>query len=134
MLSRLCIIGVGLIGGSIARAAKRQGLCRSIVGYGRVSDEKNLQMAKRLGVIDDYFLELAEAVQGADCVVIATPVASVESIFEQLKPLWSDTVIYTDVGSTKGSVVLAAERIFGVVPANFVPAHPIAGAEQSGVE
>lgn len=133
MFNRLCIIGVGLIGGSIARSARQQGLCNNIVGYGRKQDEKNLQAAKRLGVIDDYTLELAEAVQGADCVVIATPVASIESIFSQLKPLWSDDAIYTDVGSTKGSVIAAAERVFGRVPDNLVPAHPIAGAEQSGV-
>ncbi|MDI1230734.1 MAG: prephenate dehydrogenase/arogenate dehydrogenase family protein [Methylobacter sp.] len=133
MFKRICIIGVGLIGGSIARSARQQGLCNNIVGYGRKQDEKNLQAAKRLGVIDDYTLELAEAVQGTDCVVIATPVASIESIFSQLKPLWSDDAIYTDVGSTKGSVIAAAERVFGRVPDNLVPAHPIAGAEQSGV-
>jgi 3-phosphoshikimate 1-carboxyvinyltransferase len=133
MFNRLCIIGVGLIGGSIARSARQHGLCHSIIGYGRKSDEQNLQMAKQLGVIDDYTLELEKAVQGADCVVIATPVAGVESIFSQLKPLWSDNAIYTDVGSTKGSVIAAAERVFGVVPDNLVPAHPIAGAENSGV-
>lgn len=133
MFNRLCIIGVGLIGGSIARAARQQGLCNNIVGYGRRLDEQNLQTAKTLGVIDDYTLELSEAVQGADCVVIATPVASIENIFVQLKPLWSNNAIYTDVGSTKGSVIAAAERVFGVVPDNLVPAHPIAGAEQSGV-
>ena len=133
MFNRLCIIGVGLIGGSIARTARQQSLCHYIVGYGRKQDEQNLQAAKLLGVIDDYSLELAIAVQGADCVVIATPVASIESIFAQLMPLWSELTIYTDVGSTKGSVIAAAERVFGFVPANLVPAHPIAGAEQSGV-
>lgn len=133
MFNKLCIIGVGLIGGSIARTARQNGLCNSIVGYGRERDEQNLQTATRLGVIDDYTLELATAVQGADCVVIATPVASIENIFALLKPLWSDDAIYTDVGSTKGSVIAAAERIFGVVPDNLVPAHPIAGAENSGV-
>jgi prephenate dehydrogenase len=133
MFNRLCIIGVGLIGGSIARAARQHGLCSNIVGYGRELDQQNLQTAKQLGVIDSYTLELADAVQDADCVVIATPVASIESIFALLKPLWSDNTIYTDVGSTKGSVIAAAERVFGAVPGNLVPAHPIAGAEQSGV-
>ncbi len=134
MFDRLCIIGVGLIGGSIARAARLQGLSKSIVGYGRPQDRQNLETAKRLGVIDDYYLQIGPAVLGADCVVIATPVASIESIFALLKPHWSERTIYTDVGSTKGSVVATAERVFGVVPDNFVPAHPIAGAEQSGVE
>jgi prephenate dehydrogenase len=134
MFNRLCIIGVGLIGGSIARAARVHGLSKSIVGYGRQQDLQNLETAKRLGVIDDYYLQIEEAVQGADCVVIATPVASIESIFELLKPFWSEHTLYTDVGSTKMSVVLAAQRIFGTVPDNLVPAHPIAGAEQSGVD
>jgi prephenate dehydrogenase len=133
MFKRLCIIGVGLIGGSIARTARQQGLSNNIVGYGRKLDEQNLQLAKQLGVIDDYTLELSSALQDTDCVVIATPVASIENIFALLKPFWSDKAIYTDVGSTKGSVIAAAERIFGTVPNNLVPAHPIAGAEQSGV-
>lgn len=133
MFDRLCIIGVGLIGGSIARAARKQGLCDSIVGYGREQDEQNLQTARQLGVVDNYTLELADAVRNADCVVIATPVASIEAIFAALKPLWSGRTIYTDVGSTKGSVLRAAEKVFGSVPDNLVPAHPIAGAEQSGV-
>jgi prephenate dehydrogenase len=125
---------VGLIGGSIARAARVQGLCNTLIGYGRPQDVQNLQLAMRLGVIDEYTLELEQAVQGADCIVIATPVASIENIFALLKPLWSENAIYTDVGSTKGNVIAAAKRIFGTVPDNLIPAHPIAGAEQSGVE
>lgn len=134
MFNRLCIIGVGLIGGSIARAARLQCLSKDIVGYGRPQDLKNLETAKQLGVIDDFYLDIARAVQGADCIVIATPVASIETVFTMLKPHWAEQAIYTDVGSTKGSVIAAAERVFGVVPDNLVPAHPIAGAEQSGVE
>ena len=133
MFNKLCIIGGGLIGGSIARAARQRGLCNNIVGYGREQDQQNLATAELLKVIDYATTDLSNAVQDADCVVIATPVASVESIFAQLKPLWSDSAIYTDVGSTKGSVIAAAERIFGIVPDNLVPAHPIAGAENSGV-
>ncbi|NOS88864.1 MAG: prephenate dehydrogenase/arogenate dehydrogenase family protein, partial [Methylococcaceae bacterium] len=134
MFDKLCVIGVGLIGGSVARAARQQQLSTSIVAYGRPEDQANLEAAKRLGVIDEYFFELAAAVEGADCVLIATPVAAIESIFAALKPLWSVDTIYTDVGSTKASVVAAAVRVFGSVPDNLVPAHPIAGAEQSGVE
>ena len=134
MFDRLCIVGVGLIGGSVARAARHYGLSKSIVGYGRPEDLQNLETAKRLGVIDDYYLQIEQALQGADCVVIGTPVASIESIFELLKPFWTEHAIYTDVGSTKGSVVAAAQRVFGTVPDNLVPAHPIAGAEQSGVD
>jgi prephenate dehydrogenase len=134
MFDRLCIIGVGLIGGSIARAARLNGLSQAIVGFGRPEDLANLQTAKQLGVIDEYYLDLAEAVKNVDCVVIATPVASIKAIFTLLQPLWSAQTIYTDVGSTKGSVLVAAEQVFGEIPPNLVPAHPIAGAEQSGVE
>ncbi|MDD5112687.1 MAG: prephenate dehydrogenase/arogenate dehydrogenase family protein [Methylobacter sp.] len=134
MFDRLCIIGVGLIGGSIARAARLNGLSQTIVGFGRPEDLANLQTAKQLGVIDEYYLDLAEAVKNVDCVVIATPVASIKAIFTLLQPLWSAQTIYTDVGSTKGSVLAAAEQVFGEIPPNLVPAHPIAGAEQSGVE
>jgi 3-phosphoshikimate 1-carboxyvinyltransferase len=134
MFDKLCIIGVGLMGGSVARTVRLKGLSKNIVGYGRLQDLQNLETAKRLGVIDDYFLDIENAVQDADCVVIATPVESIESILSLLKPVWSEHTIYTDVGSTKGSVVAAAQRVFGVIPNNFVLAHPIAGAEQSGVE
>ena len=134
MFDKLCIIGVGLMGGSVARTARLKGLSKNIIGYGRSQDLENLETAKHLGVIDDYTLHIEVAVQDADCVVIATPVESIESILSLLQPIWSDQTIYTDVGSTKGSVVAAAQRVFGVIPNNFVLAHPIAGAEQSGVE
>lgn len=134
MFDKLCIIGVGLMGGSVARTARLKGLSKNIVGYGRLQDLQNLETAKHLGVIDDYTLHIEVAVQDADCVVIATPVESIENILSLLQPVWSDHTIYTDVGSTKGNVVAAAQRVFGVIPNNFVLAHPIAGGEQSGVE
>ncbi len=134
MFDKLCIIGVGLMGGSVARKARLKGLSKSIIGYGRSQDLQNLETAKRLGVIDGYSLDIEVAVQDADCVVIATPVESIESILSLLQPVWSNHTIYTDVGSTKGNVVAAAQRVFGVIPNNFVLAHPIAGGEQSGVE
>jgi prephenate dehydrogenase len=136
MFNKLCIIGVGLIGGSIAKTAQKNKLVKKIVGFGREQDEENLKAAKELGVIDEYYLNLADAVLGVDCVIIATPVASFQTIFQTLKQqnLWSEKTIYTDVGSTKGNIIAAAEQVFGFVPDNFVPAHPIAGAEQSGVQ
>ncbi|WP_411725453.1 prephenate dehydrogenase [Methyloglobulus sp.] len=133
MFNKLCIIGVGLIGGSIARAARQCGLSKTIVGFGREGDLPNLQTGKDLGVIDDYCLDISEAVLDADCIIMATPVGAIESVFTLLKPYWNEIAIYTDVGSTKGNVIAAAERVFGYVPDNLVPAHPIAGAEQSGV-
>ncbi len=133
MFNKLCIIGVGLIGGSIAKSARAHKLATTIVGFGREADVQNLQTAKQIGVIDDYYVDIAAAVAGADAVVIATPVASITAVLALLKPFWSSQTIYTDVGSTKGSVLAAAQTVFGYVPDNFVPAHPIAGGEQSGV-
>ena len=133
MFHKICIIGIGLIGGSIARAAREQSLCQHIVAFGRESGRENLQTAKSLGVIDDYYFDMASAVKDADCVIITTPVGIVENIFRQLKPFWNDKTVYSDAGSTKGSVVEAAKAVFSEVPTNFIPAHPIAGAEKSGV-
>lgn len=134
MFNKLCIIGVGLIGGSIARAARQHKLCTIISAYGRQEDEDNLQRAVQLNVIDTYSLNLGEAIEGADCVIVATPVGAMEAIFKQLAPYWSANVLYMDAGSTKASVVTALQAVLGELPANFVPAHPIAGAENSGVD
>ncbi len=134
MFNRLCIIGTGLIGGSIARAARDQGLCEEVVAFGREKNLPNLQLAKQLGVIDQFYTDIAAALEGSDFVMIATPVGSMQSIFELIKPYWNDQALYSDAGSTKASVVAAVNAVFGYVPNNFVPAHPIAGAERSGVD
>ncbi len=134
MFNKICIIGLGLIGGSIARAAKQHGLCQFIAGFGRDEDLHNLMKGKQLGVIDDYYLAIADAVNGADCIVIATPVGATESVLALLKPHWNPDAVYFDVGSTKVNIIDSAQRVFGVVPHNLVPVHPIAGAEQSGVD
>lgn len=133
MFKKLCVIGVGLIGGSIARAVRERHPQTEIIGFGRFEDRLNLQMAEQLGVIDAFSFDIKNAVTEADCVVIAVPVGSYSGLFELLKPYWSEQTIYTDAGSTKGSVIEACRSVFGVVPDNFIPAHPIAGAEQSGV-
>lgn len=132
MFKKMCIIGVGLIGGSIARASKRNALCDEIIGVGR--NEAHLKKAIELGVIDGYELSIVDAVKGADIVVVCSPVGSFELIFQQLKKTWSKDCLYTDVGSTKGSVLNALTLVFGEVPSNYVPAHPIAGSENNGVE
>jgi prephenate dehydrogenase len=133
MFKRVCVIGVGLIGGSFAKAARIHHLAQSIVGFGRVDDLENLQLAKQLGVIDEFYTDIASALESTDCVVLATPVASTQRILSLLKPFWSSDCVYFDVGSTKGNVMDAAIHVFGEVPDNFILAHPIAGAEQSGV-
>jgi len=132
MIDRLCIIGVGLIGGSLARALRDAGACREVVGAGR--NEVNLQTAVELGVIDRYETDLTQAVSGADMVVVCVPLGAMEGVFKAIKGQLADEVVLTDVGSAKGSVIEAAQRAFGSVPEFFVPGHPIAGTEQSGVE
>ncbi|HFD12987.1 MAG TPA: prephenate dehydrogenase/arogenate dehydrogenase family protein [Crenotrichaceae bacterium] len=130
MTIRLSVIGVGLIGGSIALAARRSGCYESIVGYD--ANTENLQQAYDLGMIDQASSTLAAAVDTANLVVIATPVGAIRKILTHLQPLWNSHCVYTDVGSTKQSVVNDAEEVFGAVPDNFVAGHPIAGTEKSG--
>ena len=132
MLKRLTIIGVGLIGGSLARALKVAGACEEVVGCGR--DEAHLRQAMALGVIDRYTTDIAAAVTGADMVVVAVPVGAMESCFRAMRGHLADDAVVTDVGSAKGSVVAAARAAFGDLPAGFVPGHPIAGTEKSGVD
>ena len=134
MFNKICIIGVGLIGGSVARAARKNKLCATISAYGREQDLGNLQRALELKVIDSYSLDVSEAIAGADCVIIATPVGAMPGVLKRLAAGWSEQTLYMDVGSTKGSVLLALKDVFGFLPGNFVPAHPIAGAEKSGVD
>lgn len=132
MINRLAIIGVGLIGGSLARAARRAGVCRVIVGGGR--DEAQLRRAVELGVIDRYDMDIAVAVRDADMVVVAVPLGAMEAVLRRIAGQVRPDTVITDAGSAKGSVVAAARAAFGEVPPGFVPGHPIAGTEKSGVE
>jgi prephenate dehydrogenase len=132
LINNLTIIGVGLIGGSFARAIRAAGQVESICGCGRQLE--NLEKARALGIIDSYSQDIKQAVKDADLIFIATPVGSFKHILEQIKDAVKDGAIITDGGSTKGSVINMAEQVFGQVPVNFVPGHPIAGTENSGVE
>ena len=132
MIERLCIIGTGLIGGSLARALREAGACQEVVGAGR--NTGNLQTAVDLGVIDRYDTDLAQAVSGADMVVVCVPLGAMEDVFRAIKDQLAEHAVLTDAGSAKGSVIEAVQRAFGRVPDFFVPGHPIAGTEQSGVE
>ena len=132
LISRLCVIGVGLIGGSLARALRQANAVDEVIGYGR--DVAHLQMAQKLGVIDHYVTDAAEAVKDADMVVLAIPLGSMQGVMEQISPALSPNCILTDVGSAKASVISAARAVFGEVPKFLVPGHPIAGTEKSGVE
>lgn len=132
MINRLTIIGVGLIGGSLARAARRAGYCREIVGNGR--DERSLRRAEELGVIDRYDINAARAVEGADMVLLAVPLGAMEQVMRDIAPGLKPDAVVTDVGSAKGGVIAAAQRVFGKMSKRFVPGHPIAGTEKNGVE
>lgn len=132
MIGQLTIIGVGLIGGSLARALKSQGYCREIVGCGR--DESQLKRALELGVVDRISVDIATAVRGADVIVLAVPLGAMEICFRAMVGHVAEDAIITDVGSAKGSVVAAARAAFRHLPTGFVPGHPIAGTEKSGVE
>lgn len=131
MIKHLCIIGVGLIGGSLALSLKKSHACERITGCGRQAE--NLDKAIEMGVIDDYQLDPAEAVKGCDVIVLAVPMGSMRAILQQIKPsLQPDTVI-TDVGSAKSLLLSAAAEVFSDLPTGLVPGHPIAGNESSGV-
>ena len=132
MIERLAIIGVGMIGSSLALALKQAGVVGHVVGCGRNQD--NLEKGIELGVIDSYQLSIGDAVVGADTVVVAVPLGAMKTVFEQIGGAITDDMVITDVGSAKASVVKAAKASFGARAGQFVPGHPIAGAEKSGVE
>lgn len=132
LINRMCIIGVGLIGGSLARALKKAGIVEEIVGSGR--DETHLKTAQELGVIDSFNTDISLAVNGCDMVVLAVPLGAMQNVFEKIAPVLTNDMVLTDVGSAKASVVKAAESAFATIPGTLVPGHPIAGTEKSGVE
>lgn len=134
-LNKVLIFGVGLIGGSLALALKKAGVASHIVGMGRNQDSLNTALS--LGVIDEAQTDIAQAMHGADIVVIATPVAQTPEILAAIVPhLKADTII-TDAGSTKsdiaGYVANAGQNLTPALLSQFVGGHPIAGAEKSGV-
>jgi len=132
MIERLCVIGVGLIGGSLARALREAKYVKQVTGASR--NPEHLQKALELGVIDRYDTDLSSAVEGADMVFVSVPLGAMATVFTSIKDtLGADTVV-TDAGSAKASVVEAVIAATGVTPDWFVPGHPIAGTEQSGVE
>jgi len=130
-LDKVVVIGVGLIGGSFALALRSAGAVRRLVGVGRTSG--SISRALALGVIDEGTEDMAAA-RGADLVLIATPVGQVVSVMRALAPHLGDQTVVTDAGSTKRDVVQHAKNHLGGALERFVPGHPIAGAEQSGVE
>ncbi|NOZ25532.1 MAG: prephenate dehydrogenase/arogenate dehydrogenase family protein [Nitrospirae bacterium] len=128
---RVAIIGVGLIGASLALALKKHGIADEVRGTGR--QEGSLKKAVRFGVIDSYSLNRSEVVTGADLVVLATPVGCFRAVIEETKPFLKKGAIVTDVGSVKGRL---ARELEGLMPegVSFVGGHPIAGSDRSGID
>ena len=132
MIDKLAIIGVGLIGSSLSLALKEAGEVRQVIGFGR--NQQNLARGIELGVLDDFADSIEACVSDADVIVVAVPLGAMRQVFAELKQAIKKGAIITDVGSAKGSVVSAAQAELGTLFSRFVPAHPIAGTEQSGVE
>ena len=130
----LVVLGLGLIGGSLAKALRKNGFSQRFIGYGH--RPASLELGVELGVIDEYTLDLDEAIDRADILVIATPTLVASDMLEQILPRLagrSKVPVITDVASVKGSLQRTAEAVCGAMPATLVLAHPIAGSERSGV-
>jgi prephenate dehydrogenase len=132
MFEQLGLIGCGLMGGSFALALKRAGLVKRVVGYSK--SPSTTERARALGVIDVEAPSALLATSGADIVLLAVPVAATEATLKAIKHLVNRDMLIMDVGSTKRDVVDAARRVLRDHVGSFVPAHPIAGKEVSGVE
>lgn len=132
MFEQLGLIGCGLMGGSFALALKRAGLVKRVVGYSK--SPSTTERARQMGVIDVEAPSALLAVSGADIVLIAVPVAATEATFKAIKHLVTPNMLIMDVGSTKRDVIDAGRRALREHIGLFVPAHPIAGKELSGVE
>lgn len=132
MINKLCVIGVGLIGGSLAIALRQAGYCQHVIGAGR--NAERLQVAKDLNVIDTFSTDIASAVADADMVFVAVPMGAMAAVFKQIDGHLKPGAVITDGGSAKVSVIADAKKHLQQSFHQFVPGHPIAGTEQSGVE
>jgi prephenate dehydrogenase len=130
LFERVAILGVGLIGGSFALALKHANACAHVVGAGR--NAANLKLALERGVVDSIAADAVAAAHGADLVLLAAPVAQFPRLFRDVSSVLGPKALVTDGGSTKRDVVAAARQALGRKVAQFVPAHPLAGAENSG--
>lgn len=132
MVNTICVVGIGLIGGSLACGLRKQQWCQSIIGID--TDQSTINDALSLKVIDEGYTSIADCPKIPDVVVIAVPVLKVKTVFEQLAPWINACQAITDVGSTKQSVIDDLNQVYAKQSSGcFVPGHPIAGREQSGV-
>jgi prephenate dehydrogenase len=128
--NKIVLFGAGLIGGSFALALRQAAAVGEVVGFGRSAE--TLLQARQIGILDRIGTDLAAELGDADLVLLATPVAQMAEIFARIAPHLGAHTLITDGGSTKGDVVAAARANLGDKIGQFVPAHPIAGAEKSG--
>ena len=134
-IGTLVVIGLGLIGGSLALASKQRGSCQRVVGIAR--DQRTCDRARQLGIVDEATTNIADVagqLGAGDVIFIAVPTLSVRRVLAGLAPLVSTAVTITDGASVKGSVLQDVQAVYGEVPPQLVLGHPIAGAEKSGVE
>jgi prephenate dehydrogenase len=129
VFDRVSIIGVGLLGGSLAKAMRKLDLAKSLVGYGR--DKTNLEKAQNLGIIDQVAPDIQSAVKGSDLIVLCSPVRTIGQLIMEMAPHITPGCLVTDVGSVKEPLV---HEVTALIPEGvfFVGAHPIAGSEKSG--
>ena len=132
MINKITIIGVGLIGGSLAKAIKENNLAKVVFGFGR--NLNRLEKAKKANVIDQFSTNLKDAINDSDIVIIATPVGSFKEILSKIKPFLTSKIVISDVGSTKTNIASIVSQTLGDYSNCFIPAHPIAGKEKSGFE
>ncbi len=130
LFNNVTIIGVGLIGASCALALKDRGLCGTVLGYGR--QETNLKQAKEQGIINEYSLDIRQACEHADLVILSTPVGLFKKIVQEIRDTLKKNTLVTDVGSVKGPLVNELEELMpeGV---RYIGSHPIAGSDRSGI-
>jgi len=128
----ICIIGLGLIGGSWVKALREKGMKGRVTGFDRNLD--SMQQAVELGIIDRFASTAAAAVKDADLVILSVPILAIKDILLEIKPNLSSDTILTDVGSVKGNVVEVMREVFGEDKATFILGHPIAGSEKSGIK
>jgi prephenate dehydrogenase len=130
VIRRLAVVGVGLLGGSVAKAARAQGIAREVIGIGR--DRARMRAALEDGGLDHATADLAEGVRTADFIVLAAPVRAIEELLEGLWDVAAADAVITDVGSSKAAIVRRAESLARRRPLAFVGSHPMAGSEKSG--
>ncbi len=131
LFQRVAVIGLGLIGGSLASAIRSHNLARVVVGFDQKPEDAALGVD--LGVIDQAATTLEQAVRGSDLVVLAVPVRATRVVLEQIRPWLASDAVLTDVGSTKSSFVADVKAVFGKLSPRVIPGHPIAGSEKSGI-